>query len=181
MIKSIKDWKSFKINESDEKPEKDYTKEYIDKNKMITHESIKSVEDIEKILMASEGELNTFLKSKGINYQVKLQKEGKYFKYRSEEIKTGTGAFGVFEKVIKHAQYNNFGGGSILTSTWKDQFYFSPEIWLGNVNISYEAQVGGGTNGMNVAIAKDYTGYPSSNVWFIILDNKYISADEIKH
>ena len=46
---------------------------------MIADESIKSVEDIEKIILASEGELNLFLKSKGIDYPVTLTKNGKLF------------------------------------------------------------------------------------------------------
>lgn len=173
MITKLTDWKKYKLNESEEK---DYTKQYIDKYKMITHESIKSVDDIEKLVMASEGELNTFLKSKGINYPVKITKEGKYFKYTSEQIKAGTCVLGLFEKVIKFAQYRNFGGAEILSSTWNEQFYFSPEIWFGNLNINYEAQ-NGGSNGMNVTIC-EVNGYPDSTVWFNILENKYITRKD---
>lgn len=191
-LTTIDAWKKAKItliNENiaptiNEEGEKDYKKAYIDEHKMITHESIKSVEDIEKLLMASEGELNTFLKSKGIDYPVKLEiqknRNTNYFKFKSEQIKPGSGVLGLFEKVVEYAQYSNFGGASVLSSTWNEQFYFAPTVWFGDLHLDYKA-ITGGSNGMAVVIdTNPHYNNPSATIWFDILLNEYKSASAFK-
>lgn len=170
-----------RVNESEEVKDDDYyAKKYINDNKLITHPDIKSKEDIEKIIEASEGELNTFLKNVAkLDYPVKLSKSRDYYKYSTEKIFTGSGKFGLFENVVEYVYFFNFSGGKITSTTHKGEFYFSPIIWFGNLNIGYQ-DLSGGSNAMNYCFYKNNHRNPDGAIWFDILNNKYKTSNDFK-
>lgn len=155
MITKLENWKNRSINESNDR---DWTKEYIDKNNMVEISTL-GYETKEKLVQwfKSDSFLNKLKSFIVKHYDLKIEPNN--FQHEYQETKDivklklitdeMTDNMGVFTNVIKSYSYGTFGRMELNFIEWQGQFYCRKEIWCPNISISYEA-ISGGSNGMTV-------------------------------